>query len=415
MEICNLFLLSIMDKNLLLFFSLVICLLSGSRIYAQSNIVQLSDSSKVSVLTNSASPRYVYSMFGHTVLRVQDPINRIDLSFNYGVFDFDSPNFMWRFVTGATDYMVVGYNSRFAIEEYRERGVEIKEQVLNLTLKEKQNVWNALVVNSLPENRIYRYNFLYDNCATRPRDIVEANIEGQIRYTATNKEQTYRNLIHECVAQKPWLRFGIDLVIGADADKIISDRQKDFLPSYLYQAIDGAEVIEGDSVRALVIESNTLSSPSTLVKEDNLPIDYPLIVGIISLLLVLLFSYWAYKYDHNILVKLFDTILFVFAGILGSIIYFLMFHSTHPCVDNNWNLVWLNPIMLIAGLLFFVKPLAKCIYYYHFINFVALTTLLLAWVLIPQYMELAFIPYVVILLVRSVMNVITQRKVVGVK
>lgn len=399
-----------MDKNILFIFLLLICLIGVGKAYSQSENIQLSDSSKVSILTNSASLQHVYSMFGHTVLRVQDPENRIDLSFNYGVFDFDSPNFMWRFVTGATDYMVIGYNSRFALEEYKERGVEVKEQILNLTTVEKQRIWDALVLNAQPENRIYRYNFLYDNCATRPRDIIEANIDGQIRYTATNEEQTYRDLIHECVDQNPWLRFGIDLVIGADADKIITDRQKDFLPSYLFRAINGAQVIRDNAITPLVTETKILSEATMISDKDILEINYPLIVGLIALFITLLFSFWTFKYNYFKFAKLFDTLLFVLAGSLGCIIYFLMFHSTHPCVANNWNLVWLNPIMLLAGLLFFVKPLTKCIYCYHFINFVALIILLLAWVLIPQNLELAFIPYITVLLIRSAVNILTYRR-----
>lgn len=399
-----------MDKNILFIFSLLICLIGVGKAYSQSENIQLSDSSKVSILTNSASSQHVYSMFGHTVLRVQDPENIIDLSFNYGVFDFDSPNFMWRFVTGATDYMVIGYNSRFALEEYKERGVEVKEQILNLTTVEKQRIWDALVLNAQPENRIYRYNFLYDNCATRPRDIIEANIDGQIRYTATNEEQTYRDLIHECVDQNPWLRFGIDLVIGTDADKIITDRQKDFLPSYLFQAINGAQVIRDNAITPLVTETKILSEATMISDKDILEINYPLIVGLIALFITLLFSFWTFKYNYFKFAKLFDTLLFVLAGSLGCIIYFLMFHSTHPCVANNWNLVWLNPIMLLAGLLFFVKPLTKCIYCYHFINFVALIILLLAWVLIPQNLELAFIPYITVLLIRSAVNILTYRR-----
>jgi hypothetical protein len=108
--------------------------------------------------------------------------------------------------------------------------------------------------------------------------------------------------------------------------------------------------------------------------------------------------------------KAFDTLLFLVAGIAGSIIFFLMFFSIHPCTCPNWNIVWLNPLQLIASMLFFVKPLSKCIYYYHFINFVALLAFLLAWYLIPQQLEAAFIPFILSIGLRSFMNVLQQKK-----
>lgn len=371
---------------------------------ADANAMLLSDSAKISIITKSPSPDNVYSVFGHTMLRIQDDQNNYDVSFNYGVFDFDSPGFTWRFVTGETDYWVEGYRTRYVLADYKERGIEIREQVLNLTQSEKQKIFEAMIWNIQPSNKIYRYNFFYDNCATRPRDIIISNVDGKINFAPTNKVETYRDLVHECVDQYPWLRFGIDLVIGADADLVITDRQKDFLPLYLYQALHNSTIERNDSVESFIVEDKTLFSGASTI-ENSEPIDTPLIVGILCLIAIVLFTIWIVKTKRFKLAKLFDTALFVFAGSLGCVICFLMFCSTHPCVGSNWNIVWLNPLMLIMGLLFFVKPLAKCVFYYHFINFVALLVFLLAWLLIPQSLEIAFIPYILILLIRSMANI----------
>lgn len=369
--------------------------------------IVLSDSAKVSLLTNAPWDEAVYSLFGHTSMRVSDPAQNIDYAFNFGLFNMSKSNFIFLFMKGETDYMVapIPYNAYY--QEYKERGVGIIEQVFNLTQKEKQDIFDALLVNCLPENREYRYNYFYDNCSTRPRDIFEKYINGKIEYTPTNREQTYRDLVIECTNSRLWFRFGINLVIGADADKVITDRQKDFLPRYLMNAYEGATVT-GDS-----IPRNILLSTTTLLEAKPFEKDFPvtpLYAGIILLIISILISYLVYKRKMAGLGKVFDTILFLIAGIAGCIIFFLMFFSVHPCTNPNWNIIWLNPLQLIVALLFFVKSLSKCIYYYHFINFVALLAFLLAWNLIPQQLEMTFIPFILSIGLRSFMNILQQKK-----
>ncbi len=371
--------------------------------------VQLSDSAKISLLTSSPWDKEVYAIFGHTAIRIQDPVNEFDVVFNYGLFSFDTPNFMLRFIKGETDYMVGAENFNRYIEEYKSRGVGVTQQTLNITQKEKQKIFDALVINSLPENRVYRYNYFYDNCSTRPRDIIENNIDGVIHYNPTNDKQTYRDLVHECVWSKPWVRFGIDLVIGADADKQITDRQKDFLPLYLMSAYTQATIKNADdSNRSLLSEQVDISiSP----KNDTfILIDPPFAIGCLLLVFTLIISVLSYKKNYILIGKIFDTFLFAVAGIAGCIIFFLMFFSTHPCTNPNWNIIWLNPLQLLFAFFFLIKLLSKYVYYYHFINFAALILLLLAWFLIPQYLELAFIPYILSLCIRSGVNVLQYKK-----
>ncbi len=395
-----------MRRLLVLFLSILSFVqLNAQRDY-YSQIV-LSDSAQISLLTNTPWDGVVYALFGHTAIRVNDPVRNIDTVFNYGIFNMSKDNFIFLFVKGETDYMVAAVEYRYYLEEYKERGVGVIEQVYNLTQKEKQDIFDALVINSLPENRVYRYNYFYDNCSTRPRDIIEKYVNGKIEYKPTDKQQTYRDLVHECVDIQPWTQFGIDLVIGADADKTITDRQKDFLPLYLMNANKGA-IIKSDSTdRKLTLSTSYILQPIPLVKDNTIS---PLAVGIILLTLTICLSAWTYWKKHYSLSKIFDTLLFLVAGIAGCIIFFLMFFSEHPCTNPNWNIIWLNPLQLITALIFFLKPLSKCLSYYHFINFVALLLFLLAWCLIPQQLEIAFIPYILSLCIRSGMNIL-QRKI----
>lgn len=369
--------------------------------------IVLSDSAQISLLTNAPWDEAVYSLFGHASMRVNDPARNIDSVFNFGIFNISKDNFILLFVKGETDYMVAAYPYKYYIEEQQERGVGVVEQVFNFTQEEKQNIFDALMVNTLPENRVYRYNYFYDNCATRPRDIIEKYTNGKIEYTPTNKVQTYRALVKECVHAEPWVEFGIDLVIGADADKVITDRQKDFLPEYLMRAYQGATIRSDSTQRNMVASTTTILNPIPF--KDSFPIT-PLYAGLILLGVAVLVSYFSYKKRMFGLGKTFDTLLFFIAGVAGSIIFFLMYFSVHPCTNPNWNIVWLNPLQIIVALLFFVKSLSKCIYYYHFINFVALLAFLLAWSLIPQQLDIAFIPYILSIGLRSGVNILQQRK-----
>lgn len=399
-------------RNLLLSFFLIVASFS-QQLYSQSSSLQapilLSDTAQISLLTSSAWESEVYALFGHTAVRVCDTTRNLDVVFNYGLFDFNGPDFIFRFVKGDTNYMVGAVPFRYYIEEYKERGVGVTEQVFNLSLKEKQDIYNFLINNSLPENRVYLYNFFYDNCATRPRDVVEKYVYGEIEYTQTQQQQTYRDLVWECVGIQPWTQFGIDLIIGADADKIINDRQKDFLPSYLMKAYEGSKAKSADgTVRDFVLTENQLLAPTTSVDKDSHI--SPLYAGCILLVVTILLSFLVYKKRWIALGRIYDAILFIIAGLAGCVIFFLMFFSIHPCVNPNWNIVWLNPLQLIVAFLFFSKSFSKFINCYHFINFVALLAFLLAWSLIPQQLEIAFIPFILSICIRSGMNLLQLKK-----
>ncbi len=391
---------------------LVLFVLSFS-VNANNQLVKLSDSAQISLLTNSPSNSEVFRLYGHTAIRVKDDLKNIDLVFNYGVFDFDSPNFIYRFAKGETDYVLAGYDFRQYLLEYDYRRISVYEQFFNLTQAEKQKIWEGLCINSLPQNRKYRYNFFFDNCSTRPRDIIENNVSGKITYTPTNKHQTFRDLVHECVRREPWVKFGIDLVIGSGADSIISDRQKMFLPAYLENAYRNSTITRYDSITESFIKNEGYILDFKDSSKDNLYAftwNNPFIVGCFLLLITILFSIFTFRNKRGISDKIYDFLLFFTYGVAGCIVAFLMFVSEHPCTNPNWNLVWLNPVQLIAAFLFFPKYFSKCIYYYHFINFVLLILFLICWFIIPQHLEIAFIPYILALCVRSGTNIVKYTK-----
>lgn len=393
------------------FFTIILIALS---VFANAQI-QLSDSAKISLMTCGPWSGAVYAFYGHTALRVQDDSTHIDTVFNYGFFDPSQPNFMYHFVRGETDYILGTTSFEDFIREYAYKKVAVYEQELNLEQAEKQQLWEALYINQLPENRGYRYNYFYDNCATRPRDMVEKFAGGKVVYPPTKEGQTYRDLLHECLKPYPWNKFGIDLVIGAGADRPIDVREKMFIPSYLMDSFEGATVVKNDSVSYPLVKNTYTVLEAVSESDDNSErsLFSPIIAAFALLLITILVCIVQYvKWNKTELPKIYDTILFAVYGLGGTVIFFLMFFSEHPATNPNWNFVWANIFALIFAVLFWVKSLKNVVNIYHFINFALLTLFLLLWWLIPQQLPLATIPFSMSLWLRSGMNVfmLTKRK-----
>lgn len=396
-----------MRKNQAIF-SILILLLFCHSVSAQE---KLNDDAEISLLTASPWHGAVYALFGHTALRLQDDSLGIDIVFNYGYFDSTQPNFIYNFVRGQTDY-VLGITAYEDFEfEYSYKGQEVVEQTLNLSNIEKQRLYDALFINAQPENMRYRYNYFYDNCATRPRDMIERYTQNEIIYPPTNENQTYRDLLHECLHYYPWTEFGVDLMIGSDADKVIDAREKMYIPAYLMSSFEGAYFQNGDSL------SNPLVSKSEIIisldSERNRPGEgimfTPAIIAFALLLVAILISLLQVIKLSKIPL-IYDTIIFGITGLGGVVIFVLMYLSEHPATIPNWNFVWMNIFALIAAMLFWLKPAKNIVYFYHLINFVVLTLFVLLWWLIPQQLPFATIPFALSLWFRSGTNMMMLRR-----
>lgn len=328
------------------FFS--ICSISSAKVP-----LQLSEQARVSLLTCEPAD-VVYAKFGHTGLRIEDPATGIDYTFHWGIFYFDSPNFIMRFMLGKTDYEMGVFPTSFFLMEYIERGSSVYSQTINLNQEQKNDLWEKLWTNYEPKNRIYRYNFVYDNCATRPYNMLlqcyGTNIETDYRDDYT----TYRTVINEHVELSSWLNLGIQVIIGSAADKPIGTKEVLAFPLHTMEAIqkchttiDGirepiAEAIKTVFYAPTVSKSKTMEMLSLLLQ-----IFLPL--SIAAFLLV----YYATKHRRHFCPYI-TPVLYIAYGIIGLLIMFLWFLSSHPLVDNNFNLLWFNPIGLILAPFLFV-------------------------------------------------------------
>lgn len=190
------------------------------------------DSLRFSLLT-CAPGQVVYELFGHTAIRYQNITRSTDIVFNYGMFDFDTPNFAYRFAKGEADYQL-GINSFEGFKRaYAHRGSSVYEQELNLTTEEKQILQRNLLINYQPEHRIYRYNYFYNNCTTCARDQIEKAIQGRVIYPEGQRGKSFRSIVHEYAAGCPWDQLSMDLLLGAEADEEINNRLQMFAPFYI--------------------------------------------------------------------------------------------------------------------------------------------------------------------------------------
>lgn len=362
------------------------------------------DSLQVSLLTVMPRPNEIYTVYGHSALRIHYPSEGLDEVYNWGTFDFnDSPLFIYRFIKGETDYFLSTSSYSHFIAHYAYTNSTVQEQVLDLEYEEKETLVKILVNNLQPGNLVYRYNFLFDNCTTRIRDIIEKSTGDSLVYPQQKNKVTFRELIHSCTEPYPWMTFGIDLLIGSGADSTVSLREEMFLPVKLMDALDESYIIREENGET--IEKPIVSFTHQIIKSkprENSSlflVSSPLYTGWLVFFIFLGLAAWGI-YKRRRLRGVF-SILFFIAGIAGSIIGFLILFSIHPCVSPNWNIVWLHPFHFIAFAGYFFKKSYRFISLYHGVNLLLLCLLLISWHWLPQTLNAANIPYILCLATAS--------------
>lgn len=301
------------------------------------------DSVEVSLITCSPHEE-IYSLYGHTALRWHEEGDTPqDIVFNYGVFDFKRPHFILRFVFGITDYELGVFPFPLFCAEYARWGSQVSEQVLDLTNDEKRRLRDALAENLRPENRVYRYNFLYNNCSTKPRDLIERCLDGRVQYEPREDFQpTFREMIHEHTSRHPWAAFGNDLLLGVGADIKTNRSEQEFLPENLMYDFGHARVARSSGVKPLVLKNRVPVMPGVQVVKSDFPLS-PTTCGLLLTALSLLIAFGEYRRKRTY--KWWDVALMLLTGCAGIVIT-AMFFSQHPTTSTNLQLLLLNPLPL---------------------------------------------------------------------
>lgn len=384
--------------------TLYLLLFSSGQAIASGN-----DSIRLSLLT-CAPGEEIYSLFGHTAIRYEDPAKGIDAVFNYGLFSFNAPNFIFRFSLGETDYQLGATDySRFAAE-YAFDGRSVWQQTLNLSNEEKAELIRLLQENYRPENRVYRYNFFYDNCATRPRDKIEESITGRVVYPAEPQDGSlsFRDIVHQYCKGHPWARFGMDLCIGSEADRPITQRQMMFAPFYLMDAFAGAQ-ISGDSIQRPLVSNKELIVDALPDEEEGGWMPTPFQCSLLLFILTAAATIYSIRKQKGLWGV--DLLLFGVAGIVGCVLAFLALFSEHPAVSSNFLLLVFHPgqLLFLPYIVYCVRKRKRC--WYLTLNLIVLTLFMVLFPLIPQRFDLAVVPLALCLLIRSASNwILTSKK-----
>ena len=388
-----------------LFFSLFMFL-----IFSPVFSSELSSKSVISLIT-MAPGNQLHSAFGHAAFRVYDPDQDMDILFNYGVFPFYESGFIPKFVNGKLDYLLEVSYFDSTVDVYVRQKRMVVEQVLNLNLKQRRELFAFLSNNARPENKVYRYDFLFDNCSTRLRDVLVTVLGKSLKFTQNpDPGLTFREMLDLYVKDTdPLTDFAFDTLLGLPTDRKVTPYEAMFLPDFLRTAFDHAVIVDKNGERPLVRSKHTLYSFNT--KKKALPFFvFPAFWAwsiFIMFMLLTTILYW--KRDRpsaviSFIQRIFDFLLLIAVGLIGLLLLYLWVISEHVVTNYNLNLLWANP--LLFGYAFFLlfnvfkKIQFRFLQIYIFLPLVVV----LGWFLLPQNFHPAFFPVSLTLLLRCAWN-----------
>lgn len=374
---------------------LIICICFSITSFAQQ--LKLSPTSEVSVLT-IGSGTLLNDSFGHNGFRITDKSYGIDIVYGYGEYDFNTPNFYLKFAQGKLNYLISSDSFQRFYRRYVNQNRTIREQVLNLTLVEKQNIFDYLQNNLKPENKRYLYDFFYDNCATKMRDIVEETSTRKINFNSPKnfKPKTFRELIGENVDANSWGSLGMDIAIGSVTDKQATPYEHMFLPKYIFDFFESATI---DSTEKLVKKTTILYQKREVSNSKNFLMSPLGIFGIIGIIMLLV-TYFDFKKQKRS--KWLDIILFVFTGFIGIGLLLLWFATDHSSTAQNYNLLWAFPINIFVIALLFKKKVKSWFVKYLKFLIIMLCLLTLHWIIGIQVFAIGLIPLLIALFIRYI-------------
>lgn len=377
---------------------LLLPLLFAFSFFTSAQQLKLSNQAEISVLTIGPGT-LLNDAFGHNGFRVRDRERMLDVVFNYGTFDFDTPNFYLKFAQGKLNYRLEHNPYDDFFQFYIAQNRSIDEQILDLTRTQKQQVFDFLLNNAKPENKYYLYDFFYDNCATKMKDVLKVSLKEPITFTQPDdfNPKTFRALIHDHVNKNSWGSLGIDVALGSVIDKIATPEEHMFLPKYIHVFFEKATFT--NSNKPLVKQSRSLYKKREISNPNIFLLSPLMIFGLLGLL-ILWFTYRDYK--NNRRSKWIDIGLFSVTGLIGVCLLLLWFATDHTATSNNYNLLWAFPINLFI-LKQLLQPLPKK-WFLKYLKFVIIMLCLLTlhWIIGVQVFPIGLIPLFLALFIRYV-------------
>jgi Domain of unknown function (DUF4105) len=374
-------------------------LLISSAALAQE--IPLSPQATISLLTFGPGQDAIFNAFGHSAIRVNDPGLRIDYFYNYGVFTFDN-NFYVNFAKGHNRYQLGVYWYPENRDHYISENRSIHEQVINLTQDQKQKIFNYLQENARPENKYYNYDYFYDNCSTRIRDVFAEALKGEITFVESFIRSHYsiRQLESLYINNQPWGGLGINIGLGSPIDEEATPAQYMFLPDYLESFFDHATITTNGTNLPLVKEKIIVFQSLP----EHLPVNFFTPWTVFGFILILSAAISYVDWKRGRLSKWFDFILLFSTGLLGVVLFLLWVATDHQACVRNFSLWWALPTNLVVCVFVFIRSRPDWLTaYFKWVFFLNLALLVL-WKFIPQELSFSLIPLVCALSLRYAVN-----------
>jgi hypothetical protein len=337
-----------------------------------------------------------YSIYGHSALRIVIPEKNSDTVYNWGVFDFSAPYFAWKFAKGRLDYMLGTESLQDFLRTYFFEKRFVYSQKINLTADETTRLIALINENLRPENVKYRYDFFYDDCSTRIRDLLEKSIGERLLYppSESGKTPTFRDMVGKYQNPFPWLKFGIDLIMGSPGDKKAMLRDRMFLPIDMQNELVDTRIKRDDKMVPLLQNPEIILDFNSPSIKQNL-FTTPIFVFTLLLIIIIILSGLIRNRKIN---RLFDIVIFSLFSILALMMIFFNFFTNHQQMKWNLNIIWLNPLIIICLVTLIINKAGSGLF--RILFFISVAFIILSLVL-PQDFNNAIIPLVFIIALRS--------------
>ncbi len=380
----------IMRRKLHLLF---LCFIIGNFLFSQAP--QLTENSKVSLLTCAAGDE-LYSAFGHSAFRVQDPALGIDVVYNYGTFDFNQPNFYLNFTKGKMIYSLSRRNFEGFLYEYELEKRWVKEQILDLDLENRNQLLAFFEENYLPENRDYLYDPLLNNCSSITGDILKEQFGDAIVFDGSylEKQYTFRQLVRQFMDVNTWSMFGIDLAFGSPVDRKATVQEHMFLPYYAMEQLRNTTL----NGKPLVQRERTILDYSEHTQKGFFPL-LPLFWFLMLMAFTAIITYFDFK--HKTRSRWLDFSLLFITGLAGTFLFLLWVAADHTSTPYNFNILWAFPInACTAFALVFQDKVPQWVPKYLWVALGLMVVTILLWIIKVQIFSPVVIPLLLTLAIR---------------
>ena len=374
----------------IIFINLFLLLISFTRVFSQSS------NDTTAYLLTCGPGTETYSIYGHSALRIVIPEKHIDTVYNWGVFDFNAPNFVWKFSKGRLDYYVIVESLKGFLQSYFFEQRYVFSQKINIDGTETRKLLELVNENMKPENIKYRYDFFYNDCTTRIRDLLEKSIGEKLKYppAESGKVPTFRDMVGKYQNPYPWYKFGVDLIMGSTADKKANFRDRMFLPIDMKDGLSKAVIQKSGKMIPL------LQNPVVLVDFEAPVIKKMFLVSppVIFTLAIILILMLAALTKSRKTIRIMDIIIYSVFSVLSVLMIFFNFFTDHQQMRLNLNIIWLNPFIIVCLILLILNKTGTI---WFRIVFSISAAFLLIHIVLPQEFNVSFLLLTIILLIRS--------------